>query len=75
MEHTAKGGEPKLLKTCELPLTGSRVVDMVVTELAAFTIDRRGDAGMALIELAPDVTLDEVRAKTGAEFRVALANA
>ncbi|MBX9752607.1 MAG: CoA transferase subunit B [Roseococcus sp.] len=67
MEHTA-GGKPKLLKACELPLTGQRVVDMVVTELAVFTIDRRGDAGMRLVELAPEVTLEELRAKTAAEF-------
>jgi 3-oxoacid CoA-transferase B subunit len=67
MEHTA-GGKPKLLKSCQLPLTGQRVVDMVVTELAVFSIDRRGDAGMRLIELAPEVTLDELRAKTEAEF-------
>ncbi len=67
MEHTA-GGKPKLLKACELPLTGQRVVDMVVSELAVFTIDRRGDAGMRLVELAPDVTLDELRAKTAADF-------
>ena len=67
MEHTA-GGKPKLLKSCELPLTGQRVVDMVVTELAVFSIDRRGDAGMRLIELAPEVTLDELRAKTAADF-------
>jgi 3-oxoacid CoA-transferase B subunit len=70
MEHTA-GGRPKLLKACNLPLTGARVVDMVITELGVFTIDRRGDAGMALIELAPGVTLEEVREKTEAEFRVA----
>ncbi|WP_353210062.1 3-oxoacid CoA-transferase subunit B [Rhodovarius sp.] len=70
MEHTA-GGKPKLLKACNLPLTGARVVDMVITELGVFTIDRRGDAGMALIELAPGVTLEEVREKTEAEFRVA----
>ena len=67
MEHTA-GGKPKLLKSCELPLTGQRVVDMVVTDLAVFTIDRRGDAGMRLVELAPEVTLEELRAKTAAEF-------
>ncbi|WPB85827.1 CoA transferase subunit B [Sediminicoccus rosea] len=67
MEHTA-GGKPKLLKSCELPLTGQRVVDMVVTELAVFTIDRRGDAGMRLVELAPEVTLEELRAKTAADF-------
>ncbi len=74
MEHSAKDG-PKLLKKCNLPLTGERVVDMVVTELAVFTIDKHGTGGMALIELADGVTLDEVKAKTTAEFRVALKNA
>src|SRR2546430_2062939 len=74
MEHSAKDG-PKLLKTCNLPLTGERVVDMVVTDLAVFTIDKHGKDGMALIELADGVTLDEVKAKTEAEFRVALKNA
>ncbi|MGY2903328.1 3-oxoacid CoA-transferase subunit B [Bradyrhizobium sp. URHC0002] len=74
MEHSAKDG-PKLLKTCNLPLTGERVVDMVVTDLAVFTIDKYGKDGMALIELADGVTLDEVKAKTEAEFRVALKNA
>ena len=73
MEHSAKDG-PKLLKTCNLPLTGERVVDMVVTELAVFTIDKHGKDGMALIELADGVTLDEVKSKTEAEFRVALKN-
>ena len=74
MEHSAKDG-PKLLKTCNLPLTGEKVVDMVVTDLAVFTIDKHGKDGMALIELADGVTLDEVKAKTEAEFRVALKNA
>jgi 3-oxoacid CoA-transferase subunit B len=74
MEHSAKDG-PKLLKTCNLPLTGEKVVDMVVTDLAVFTIDKHGNDGMALIELADGVTLDEVKAKTEAEFRVALKNA
>ena len=74
MEHSAKDG-PKLLKTCNLPLTGERVVDMVVTDLAVFTIDKYGKDGMALIELADGVTLDEVKAKTEGEFRVALKNA
>ena len=71
MEHTA-GGKPKLLKACELPLTGQRVVDMVISDLAVFRIDRRGDAGMTLIELAPDVTLDELKSKTAADFHVGL---
>ena len=74
MEHSAKDG-PKLLKKCNLPLTGERVVDMVVTDLAVFTIDKHGKDGMALIELADGVTLDEVKAKTEAEFRVALKSA
>ena len=74
MEHSAKDG-PKLLHRCNLPLTGERVVDMVVTDLAVFTIDKTGKDGMALIELADGVTLDEVKAKTEASFRVALKNA
>jgi 3-oxoacid CoA-transferase subunit B len=74
MEHSAKDG-PKLLKKCTLPLTGVRVVDMVVTDLAVFTIDKHGTDGLALIELADGVTLDEVKSKTEASFRVALKNA
>src|SRR5260370_11998260 len=74
MEHSAKDG-PKRLKKCNLPLTGEKVVDMVVTDLAVFTIDKHGKDGMALIELADGVTLDEVKSKTEAEFRVALKNA
>ena len=74
MEHSAKDG-PKLLKSCNLPLTGEKVVDLVVTDLAVFTIDKHGKDGMALIELADGVTLDEVKSKTEADFRVALKNA
>ncbi len=73
MEHTA-GGKPKLLKECALPLTGKRVVDMVITELAVFELARRGPTAVRLIELADGVTLDEVKAKTEAEFTVALKN-
>ena len=70
MEHSAKDG-PKLLKTCNLPLTGEKVVDMVVTDLAVFTIDKKGGGGMTLVELAPGATLDEVRSKTEADYHVA----
>jgi 3-oxoacid CoA-transferase subunit B len=73
MEHVAKDG-PKLLHRCTLPLTGAGVVDMVITDLGVFTIDRHGKDGMALIELADGVTLDEVKANTEATFRVALKN-
>ena len=68
MEHTAKDA-PKLLHKCDLPLTGAGVVDMVITDLGVFTIDRKG-SGMTLIELAPDVTLDEITKKTEASFTV-----
>ncbi|HUK10091.1 MAG TPA: CoA transferase subunit B [Stellaceae bacterium] len=68
MEHTAKN-ERKLLKRCNLPLTGARVVDMVVTDLGVFNIDRKGAGGMRVAELAPGVTLDEVRAKSEATIR------
>ena len=73
MEHVAKDG-PKLLHRCTLPLTGAGVVDMVITDLGVFTIDRHGKDGMALIELADGVTLDEIKASTQATFRVALKN-
>ncbi|WP_207538067.1 CoA transferase subunit B [Sabulicella rubraurantiaca] len=67
MEHTA-GGKSKLLKQCTLPLTGQRVVDMVVTDLAVFSVARRGDTELRLIEMAPGVSLDELREKTEAQF-------
>jgi 3-oxoacid CoA-transferase subunit B len=71
MEHTNKSGESKVLKTCTLPLTGTQCVDMIISDLAVFTLER-GKTGLKLIELAPGVTLDEVRAKTEARFTTAL---
>ena len=67
MDHANKHGESKVLKTCTLPLTGAKCVDMVITDLCVFDLDRKG-GGLTLIELAPGVTLDEVKAKTEAEF-------
>jgi 3-oxoacid CoA-transferase subunit B len=72
MEHVAKDG-PKLLQACDLPLTGARVVDLVVTDLGVFEVDKHGGTGMTLTELAPGVTLDEIAAKTQAGYKVALA--
>jgi len=66
MEHTAKD-EPKLLHRCTLPLTGAGVVDMVITDLGVFQIDRTG-GGMTLLELAPEVSLQEMRGKTEADY-------
>jgi 3-oxoacid CoA-transferase subunit B len=70
MEHSAKN-EPKLLKRCTLPLTGAGVVDMVITDLGVFSIDKKGGAGMTLVEVAPGATLEEIRSKTQASYHVA----
>ena len=67
MEHTA-GGKPKLLKKCTLPLTGAGVVDRIITELGVFDITPQG---VPLVELAPDVTLEEVQSKSEATIHVA----
>ncbi|MGI4765141.1 MAG: CoA transferase subunit B [Janthinobacterium lividum] len=73
MEHTAKsktgGEEPKLLHACTLPLTGAGVVDMVITDLGVFTVDRHG-GGMVLTEVAPGVTLHDIAARTQAHYEV-----
>ncbi|MBI2239371.1 MAG: CoA transferase subunit B [Magnetospirillum gryphiswaldense] len=71
MEHNAKDGEKKLLKACNLPLTGAGVVDLVITDLAVFSIDKHGKGGMTLLEMAPGVTVEELRSKTEADFAVA----
>jgi 3-oxoacid CoA-transferase subunit B/3-oxoadipate CoA-transferase beta subunit len=70
MDHCEKSGAPKLLKACTLPLTGAGVVDLLITDLAVFDVDRKG-SGIVLTELAPGVSVDELRAKTEAEFKVA----
>ena len=71
MDHTEKSGAPKLLKRCTLPLTGAGVVDLLITDLGVFDIDRKG-GGVTLVELASGVGVDEVRTKTEAAFRVAI---
>jgi len=72
MDHNSKSGAPKLLKQCALPLTGAACVDMVITDLAVFDLDRSG-GGLTLRELAPGVTLEEIEARTEADFKVELA--
>jgi 3-oxoacid CoA-transferase B subunit len=72
MEHTAKGGEHKLLRRCNLPLTGAGVVDLVITELGVFEVQRKWGSAFTVVELAPGVGIDEVRAKTGAPVESAL---
>ena len=69
MEHTSKDGAPKLVTECNLPLTGQRVVDLVITELGVFSIDNES---LRLIELSPGTTREEIRMKTGARFEESL---
>ena len=68
MEHTAKG-EAKIVRECSLPLTGAGVVNLIVTDLCVFEVRPEG---LALVDLAPDTTLDDVRDNTEADFVVAL---
>ncbi|WP_377842580.1 3-oxoacid CoA-transferase subunit B [Bosea sp. UC22_33] len=71
MDHANKAGESKVLERCSLPLTGAGVVDMIITDLCVMTCDKANGGGLTLVEIAPGVTLDEIKAKTEATFSVA----
>ncbi|KAF4619444.1 hypothetical protein D9613_005354 [Agrocybe pediades] len=70
MEHCSKNGKSKVLNTCSLPLTGARAVSTIITELAVFEVDRHAGE-MTLTDIAEGVTLEEVKSKTDADFKVA----
>jgi 3-oxoacid CoA-transferase subunit B len=67
MEHVAKGGAHKIVKECSLPLTGKRVVNRIITDMAAIDVTPQG---LVLREVAPGLSVDDVRAATGAELKV-----
>lgn len=71
MEHTSKDGAAKFKPRCDLPLTGANVVDMLITDLAVFSrADRR--SAFRLVELAPGVSVEEIKRKTAAQYEIAL---
>ncbi|HQT86137.1 MAG: succinyl-CoA--3-ketoacid-CoA transferase [Acidiphilium sp. 37-64-53] len=70
MEHTAKGA-PKILKSCDLPLTGKGVVSMIVTDLAVFEVDAHSSPSLTLIDKPDDVTIEQIRAATEPDFAIA----
>ena len=67
MEHTARNGDPKILRQCTLPLTGAQVVHRILTDLCVLDITPQG---LRLVECAPGVTVDEIERKTGAPILV-----
>lgn len=65
MDHTSKAGDPKLLKECSLPLTGVACVTRIITNLGVFDVT---EDGLKVVELAPDVTMDDIKASTEAKI-------
>lgn len=67
--HTQRFDVPKIVKACTLPITGNRVVDLIITELAVFKVSKSGGP-LLLIEKAPEVTVDYIRQRTAADMIV-----
>jgi 3-oxoacid CoA-transferase len=72
MTHLDKAGKPKIVDKCKFPLTGKNVVDMIITELAVFDVDHKSHdlSGLMLLEIAEGISVEEIRSKTGASFKV-----
>lgn len=70
MDHTAKDGTPKILEECGLPLTGSKVVDRIITDMCVLDCDKVGGGGLTLTEIAPGISVEDVRAATACPIKV-----
>ena len=70
MDHVAKDGSHKILKECSLPLTGRKVVDRIITDMAVFDCDKDCEGGLTLVEIASGLTVDDVKNATGCDFKV-----
>ena len=68
MEHTSKNGEPKILESCELPLTGKGVISRIITDMAVFDVCTKN--GLTLIEVREDLTVDDIKKATAAQFKI-----
>lgn len=68
MEHAAKNGDHKILNECALPLTGSRCVDLIITEKCVFEVNK--EEGLTLIEIAEGVEIADILSSTGCEFKI-----
>mmetsp|Transcript_14701 Transcript_14701/g.22276 ORF Transcript_14701/g.22276 Transcript_14701/m.22276 type:complete len:589 (+) Transcript_14701:119-1885(+) len=71
MDHVAKNGSPKILEECSLPLTGKGVVDRIITDMCVFDCDRSKGGGLTLVEIAPGLTVEDIKNATDCEFKVA----
>jgi 3-oxoacid CoA-transferase len=70
MDHTARDGTPKILQLCSLPLTGHKVVNRIITDMCVFDTDLEGGTGLTLVEIAPGITVDDVKKATACDFKV-----
>ena len=70
MDHTAKDGTPKIMQECSLPLTGHNVVNRIITDMCVFDVDLEGGTGLTLIEIAPGISVDDVKKATACDFKV-----
>ncbi len=70
MDHLAKDGSLKIVRECSLPLTGKKVVDRIITDMAVFDCDKNGCGGLTLVEIAPGTSVEDVKKSTGCTFNI-----